>query len=62
MEKIETIGSIKEMSLDEVISGLKETLFYLAICCYSEDKEEQKKVERMATSVHHAINRLNGEE
>jgi len=56
------MDKIKEMSLDEVVSGLKETLFYLAICCYSEDKEQQAKVERMATSVHHAIERLKGEE
>ena len=56
------MDKIKEMNLDEVISGLEETQFFLAICCYSEDKEEQEKVKRMATSVHHAIERLKGEE
>ena len=54
--------AIKEMTHEEILSGLKETLFYLAICCYSEDKEEQAKVERMATSVHHAIEKLKGDE
>ena len=54
--------TIKEMTQEEIISGLKETLFFLAICCYSEDKEQQEKVERMATSVHHAIEKLKGEE
>lgn len=39
------------MTKAEILKGLTETLFYLAICCYSEDKEEQKKVERMATAV-----------
>ena len=53
---------IKSMTHEEIVSGLKETLFYLAICCYSEDKEEQEKVDRMATSIHHAIERLKGEE
>jgi hypothetical protein len=50
--------AIKEMTQEEILNGLNETLFYLAICCYSEDKEEQEKVERMATSVHHAIEKL----
>lgn len=54
------MDKIKEMTLDEVVSGLEETLFYLAFCCYSEDKEEQEKVKRMATSVHHAIEFLEG--
>ena len=54
--------AIKAMTNEEIVSGLKETLFYLAICCYSEDKEEQEKVERMATSIHHAIEKLKGEE
>ena len=54
--------AIKAMTPEEIVSGLKETLFYLAICCYSEDKEKQEKVERMATSVHHAIEKLKGEE
>ena len=54
--------AIKEMTHEEIISGLKETLFYLAICCYSDDKAEQEKVKRMATSVHHAIEQLKGEE
>lgn len=54
--------AIKAMTHEEIISGLKETLFYLAICCYSEDKEKQEKVERMATSIHHAIEWLKGEE
>lgn len=53
---------IQDMTLEQTISGLQETLFYLAICCYSEDKEEQEKVERMATSIHHAIERLKEEE
>ena len=52
--------AIKEMTHEEIMDGLKETLFYLAICCYSEDKAEQEKVERMATSVHHAIEKLKG--
>lgn len=54
--------AIKEMTLEEVIKGLEETLFYLAICCYSPDKEQQEKVKRMATSCHHAIERLEGNE
>jgi hypothetical protein len=54
------VNAIKAMNHEEIISGLKETLFYLAICCYSEDKEEQEKVERMATSIHHAIEKLKG--
>ena len=54
--------AIKEMTHEEIMDGLKETLFYLAICCYSEDKEEQEKVERMATSVQHAMEKLKGEE
>lgn len=56
------MNAIKEMTREEVLSGLKETLFYLAICCYSENKEQQEKVERMATSVHHAIEIMKGEE
>lgn len=56
------MNAIKEMTHEEIVSGLKETLFYLAICCYSDDKEQQEKVERMATSVHHAIEKLKGEE
>ena len=46
------------MTKAEVLKGLTETLFYLAICCYSEDPEEQKKVERMATSVSEASKML----
>lgn len=61
MSAVATSG-IKQMTRAEVESGLKETLFYLAICCYSEDKEQQEKVERMATSVHHAIEILKGDE
>ena len=56
------MNAIKEMTQEEIISGLRETLFYLSICCYSEDKEQQEKIERMATSIHHAIERLKGEE
>ena len=56
------MNAIKAMTREEIINGLKETLFYLAICCYSEDKEEQEKVERMATSVHHAIEKMKGAE
>ena len=55
------MNAIKEMTQEEIISGLRETLFYLSICCYSEDKEQQEKVERMATSVHHAIEKMKGE-
>jgi len=54
--------AIKEMTHEEILSGLKETLFYLAICCYSDDMNEQERVERMATSVHWAIEKLKGEE
>lgn len=54
--------AIKQMTDEEIVSGLKETLFYLAICCYSEDMNEQERVERMATSVHWAIEKLKGEE
>ena len=54
------MNAIKAMSLDEIVAGLKETLFYLAICCYSEDKNEREKIERMATSIHHAIEKMEG--
>ena len=56
------MNAIKEMTQEEIISGLRETMIYLAICCYSEDKAEQEKVERMATSIHHAIEKLKGED
>ena len=52
---------IKMSEKSEVITGLTEVLFYLAICCYSEDKEEREKVERMAKSVSDAIELLKGE-
>jgi hypothetical protein len=54
--------AIQSMTLEQTLSGLQETLFFLAIECYSTDEERQKKVERMATSIHHAIERLKGEE
>jgi uncharacterized protein (DUF1501 family) len=52
---------IQDMTLEQTLSGLQETLFFLAIECYSTDEEQQKKVERMATSIHHAIERLKEE-
>ena len=54
--------AIQSMTLEQTLSGLQETLFFLAIECYSTDEERQKKVERMAISIHHAIERLKGEE
>ena len=54
--------AIQSMTLEQTLKGLQETLFFLAIECYSTDEERQKKVERMATSIHHAIERLKGEE
>lgn len=54
--------AIQNMTLEQTLSGLQETLFFLAIECYSTDEDQQKKVERMATSIHHAIERLKGEE
>ena len=39
------------MTKTDILKGLTEVLFYLTICCYSEDPEQRQKVERMATSV-----------
>lgn len=52
--------SEENVKKDSVVSGLKEVLFYLAICCYSEDKETQEKVERMAHAVNDAIELIEG--
>lgn len=46
------------MKIDEIVKGLNEILIYFAICCYSEDKEQREKVERMAKSISNAIKAL----
>lgn len=50
------------MDRDEILKGLKETVIYFAICCYSEDSEQMEKVTRMATCVNEAIKLIEGQE
>jgi len=45
---------------ENIVSGLTELLFFLAFECYSEDKERQDKIVRMATAVRNAINTIEG--
>lgn len=44
----------------DYIKNIDEIIIYLAICCYSEDKEEQEKVKRMAYNLNNLKDYLNG--
>ena len=45
---------------ESIVSDLTELLFFLAFECYTEDKERQDKIVRMATGLRNAIDALEG--
>ena len=44
----------------ELAGALTEVLFFMAFECYSEDKEQQERVLKLATAVRNAIDYLEG--
>ena len=47
-------------TIKDYIKELEEVIIYLAICCYSEDKDEQEKVKHMAYNLNNIKDYLKG--
>ena len=52
---------VKKETMKSLANELTGVLFYLCICCYSEDKKIQDKVMMHATAVRNAIDFLEKE-